>query len=110
MQKYTVIWTDDAVDDFDNIINYIFKENKTNAKNMYHAIKEKCQDLDYFPLRGHVVPELQAFGFTEYRELIYKRWRIIYSIEKENVYLLLIIDSKQDMQELLIKRIMHKIK
>ena len=107
MQKYIVKWTDDAVDDFDNIIGYIFKENETNAKNMYLAIKEQCQDLDFFPLRGHVVPELQTLGFTEYRELIYKRWRIIYSVEGENVYLLLIIDSRQDMQELLVQRMLN---
>ena len=111
MQKYTVNWTDDAVNDFDNIIGYIFKENETNAKNMYLAIKEQCQDLDYFPFRGHIVSELQTLGFTEYRELIYKRWRIIYSVEGRDVYLLLIIDSRQDMQELLVQRMLnHKIK
>ena len=107
MQKYTVKWTDDAVDDFDNIIGYIFKENETNAKSMYLAIKKQCQDLDYFPFRGHVVPELEILGFTEYRELIYKRWRIIYSIEGQDVYLLLIIDSRQDIQEQLIQRILN---
>jgi addiction module RelE/StbE family toxin len=110
MQKYTVLWTQDAVSDFDTIIGYIYKENKTNAKSMYDAIKEQCQNLDYFPFRGHIISELQAFGFTEYRELIYKRWRIIYSVENENVYLLLIIDSRQDIQEQLIQRILHKIK
>jgi len=109
MQKYTVIWTDDAVDDLNNIIGYIFKDNQTNAKNMYMSIKKICQDLDHFPFRGHIVPELQAFGFSEYKELIYKRWRIIYSIEGEKVYLLLILDTKQDMQEQLIKRVMHNI-
>jgi len=111
MQKYTVKWTDDAVDDFDNIIGYIFKENETNAKNIYLAMKNQCQDLDYFPFRGHMVPELQSMGFTTYRELIYKRWRIIYSIEEQSVYLLLIIDSRQDIQEQLIWRMLnHEIK
>jgi plasmid stabilization system protein ParE len=108
MEKYTVKWTDDAVDDFDNIIGYIFKENETNAKEMYLAIKKQCQELDYFPFRGHVVPELQALGFTYYRELIYKRWRIIYSIEGKNVYLLLIVDSRQDMKELLVQRLLNQ--
>ena len=107
MTKYSVKWTDDAMDDFDNIIGYIFKENETNAKSMYLAIKEQCQNLDYFPLLGHVVPELQTLGFNNYRELIYKRWRIIYSVEKQNVYLLLIIDSRQDMQEQLVQRILN---
>ncbi len=108
MEKYTVKWTDDAVDDFDNIIGYIFKENETNAKEMYLAIKKQCHELDYFPFRGHVVPELQALGFTYYRELIYKRWRIIYSIEGKNVYLLLIVDSRQDMKELLVQRLLNQ--
>ena len=107
MQKYSVKWTNDAIDDFDNIIGYIFKENKTNAKSMYLAIKEQCQSLDFFPLRGHIIPELQTLGFTHYRELIYKRWRIIYSVEEQNIYLLLIIDSRQDIQEQLVQRILN---
>ena len=107
MQKYTVNWTEDAVSDFNNIIDYIFRENKTNAKSTYLAIKEQCQDLDYFPLRGRVVPELEALGFTNYREIIYKRWRIIYSVENKNVYLLLILDSRQDIQEQLMYRILN---
>ena len=107
MQKYTVKWTDDAINDFDNIIGYIFKENKTNAKSMYLAIKNQCQALDHFPLRGHIIPELQALGFTDYREIIYKRWRIIYSVEKQNVYLLLILDSRQDIQVQLVERILN---
>ena len=107
MQKYTVNWTDDAISDLDNIIGYIIKENKTNAKNMYLSIKEQCQDLDYFPLRGRIVPELEILGFTVYREIIYKRWRIIYSVESKNVYLLLILDSRQDIQEQLVHRILN---
>ena len=104
MQKYTIIWTDDAVSDLNNIIDYIFKENKTNAKNMYLAIKEQCQDLGYFPFRGRIVPELEIFGFTTYREIIYKRWHIIYSVESKNVFLLLILDSRQDIEEQLMYR------
>ena len=107
MQKYTINWTEDAVSDFNNIIDYIFRENKTNAKSTYLAIKEQCQDLDYFPLRGRIVPELEALGFTDYREIIYKRWRIIYSVENKNVYLLLILDSRQDIQEQLVYRILN---
>ena len=107
MQQYTINWTDDAVSDFNGIIDYIFRENKTNAKSIYLAIKEQCQDLDYFPFRGRVVPELEVLGFTDYREIIYKRWPIIYSVENKNVYLLLILDSRQDIQEQLMYRILN---
>ena len=108
MKKYSVVWTEDAVNDFDNIIGYIFKENETNAKNIYLAINGQCQDLDLFPFRGHIIPELQVLGFTYYRELIYKRWRIIYSIEGKDVYLLLIIDGRQDIEELLVQRVLNQ--
>ncbi len=107
MQKYTVNWTEDAVSDFDHIIGYIAREDQTTAKSIYFAIKEQCQDLDYFPFRGRVVPELEVLGFATYREIIYKRWRIIYSVEGRNVYLLLILDSRRDIEEQLVYRVLH---
>jgi len=108
MQKYNVKWTDDAVSDIDHIIGYIVEENRTDAKNIYLSIKEKCQSLDFYPFRGRVVPELQALGLTHYRELIYMRWRIVYSVEDRDVYLLLIIDSRQNIQDQLVQRILNE--
>ena len=108
MKQYQVLWTDDAVSDLHRIISYIYKESETIAKDIYHGIKKQCETLDRFPYRGHVIDELCAMGFTHYRELIYKRWRIIYSIENETVYLLLILDSRQDMEDLLVQRLLNQ--
>ena len=107
MQSYKVLWTEDAVSDLDSIIGYIFQESQTTAKEIYLAIKEKCESLEHFPFRRRIVPELESLGFCEYREIIYKRWRIIYSIEDSHVYLLLLIDSRQDIQEQLVRRMLH---
>ena len=108
MQHYKVLWTEDAVSDLDGIIGYIFQESRSAAKEIYFDIKQKCESLEHFPFRGRIVPELELLGFCEYRELIYKRWRIIYSIEDDRVYLLLLIDSRQDIQEQLVRRVLHK--
>jgi len=110
MQTYKVFWTKDAISDFDAIITHIFTENKTNAKAMFLAIKEQCSTLEHFPFRTRVVPELESLGIMQYRELIFKRWRIIYSVDDNIVNLLLIIDSRQDMQEQLVQRILTEIK
>jgi len=110
MQTYKVYWTKDAISDFDSIITYIFTENKTNAKAMFLAIKEQCSTLEHFPFRTRVVPELESLGIMQYRELIFKRWRIIYSIDDDTVNLLLIIDSRQDIQEQLIQRVLKEVK
>jgi len=107
MQVYNVKWTNDAYLDLDAIIGYIYEENPLNAKTMYLGIKEQCLTLEHFPFRGRTVPELKPLGYSHYRELIYKRWRIIYSIEEYRVYLLLIIDSRQDIQEQLVQRILN---
>jgi len=110
MQKYNVYWTDDAIDDLTSIIEYIFKQNQTNAKAMYFAIKEQCRNLEQLPFRARVVPELETLGMMQYREIIYKRWRIIYSVESNKVYILLIIDSRQDIQDQLVQRILKENK
>ena len=106
MQTYKVFWTEDAIHDFDSIITYIYNENQTNAKAIYIAMKEQCSTLEHFPFRTRVVPELEALGIMQYRVLIFKRWHIIYSVEDTTVNLLLIIDSRQDIQEQLIQRIL----
>ncbi len=107
MQTFNVVWSKDAYYDLDAIIGYIYQESQTNAKEIYLALKALALDLSQFPYRGRVVPELETLGFTLYRELIYKRWRIIYSVEKSKVYILLIIDSRQDIQVQLVHRILH---
>ncbi len=107
MQKHTAEWTPDTLQDFDNIIGYIYNENPENAKEIYLSMKEQAQSLENFSFRGRVVPELKLLGYSNYRELIYKRWRIIYRSDKDIVYLLLILDSRQDMQEQLIQRVLN---
>ena len=107
MQSYEVLWTEDASLDLDHIIGYIYAESHTIAKEVYLGIREHCLSLTHFPFRGRVIPEMKTLGMTDYRELIYQRWRIMYTIEDQNVYLLLIIDSRQDMQEQLVHRIIN---
>jgi len=107
MKNYEVLWTEEASLDLENIIGYIYEESHDIAKEVYLAIKEHCSTLEHFPMRGRVVPEMQTLGILDYRELIYQRWRIMYTIEAQNVYLLLIIDSRQDMQEQLVTRFIN---
>jgi len=108
MQRYKVYWTEDAISDFESIITYIYNENQTNAKAIYSAIKEQCSPLEHFPFRTRVVPELEALGIIHYRELLSKQWRIIYSVDNDIVNLLLIIDSRQDIEAQLIQRILKR--
>ncbi len=105
MKKYEVIWTNYAEFDLENIIEYLKLDSIDFAKNIFFEIKQECQKLYSFPERKRVVPELQLIGITKYRELIYKRWRIIFKIKNKKVFILLVIDSSRNIEDILFQRL-----
>jgi toxin ParE1/3/4 len=63
--------------------------------------------LSKFPERGVYPKELIALGIREYREVFFKPYRIIYRIKDKNVYVLLIVDGRREMQSLLRRRMLN---
>lgn len=57
-----------------------------------------------FPERGRIVPELREFGILIYRELIIDRWRVMYKINADRVYVLAVIDARQNAEDILFHR------
>ena len=104
MHEYKVIWSHIAEDDLNKIIEYIAEDSINNALTIFHKIKDKCSRLFVFPNRGRVVPELQEYGILLYRELIIESWRIIYRISDNYVYVLSVIDSRQNVEDVLLNR------
>ena len=106
MKNYQVNWTKSAEFDLENIIEYIKLDSINIAKDIFYDIKEECQKLYYFPKKKRVVPELQQIGITKYRELIYKRWRIIFKIQNDTVFVLIVIDSSRNLEDILFQRLL----
>jgi predicted component of type VI protein secretion system len=52
-----------------------------------------------------VVSELQKIGIVKYREMIHKRWRMIYKIDGEKVYVLIVVDSSRNLEDILFQRL-----
>jgi plasmid stabilization system protein ParE len=107
-EPFEVIWTKNAQFDLELIIEYIKIDSLTIAKKIFLEIKKECGNLYYFPKRKRIVPELQQIGILKYREIIYKRWRIIYKIDNTKVYVLLIVDSSRNLQDLLFQRLIDR--
>ncbi|WP_298754033.1 type II toxin-antitoxin system RelE/ParE family toxin [uncultured Arcobacter sp.] len=106
MKNYEVQWTKTAQNDLLNIIEYIKTDSINIAKKVFFEIKEESNKLHYLPERNRIVPELHEIGISKYRELIHKRWRIIYKIENQTVYILLVVDSRQNLEDVLFQRLM----
>ena len=106
-KTYTLKWTKSAKEDLLSIVMRIQKESPNTAKNIYKKLKKTAQASNFFPLKGRVVPELQAEGITLYREVLVSPWRIIYKVGDDTVYLMAIIDSRQNLDDLLIQKILR---
>ena len=102
----TVRWSETAERDLKGIIEYIAKDSPSRAHEVLRNIEEKASNLHSLPDRGRIVPELQDQGITQYRELILTPWRIIYRISEGNVYVLSVLDSRQNVEDILLKRLL----
>jgi plasmid stabilization system protein ParE len=102
---YDVIWSETSEKDLTGIVEYIAAENPSNAFEIFKGIKQKASRLYTFPDRGRIVPELKDQGIVLYRELIIPPWRIIYRVSKKTVYVLSVLDSRQNVEDILLKRL-----
>lgn len=103
--RYEVVWSQVAEDDLRNIIEYIAEDSPVNASNIFEKIRQKASSLHILPERGRIVQELRDHGILQYRELIISPWRIIYRISGESVYVLSILDSRQNIEDILLERL-----
>jgi plasmid stabilization system protein ParE len=104
---YEVIWSHVAENDLRNIIEFIAEDSPANASKVFKNIKRKAANLCVLPERGRIVQELRDQGILQYRELIISPWRVIYRIAKKNVYVLSIMDSRQNIEDILLKRLIN---
>jgi toxin ParE1/3/4 len=104
-KKYKVEWATVAENDLKHIINHTAADSPSNALQIFKKIRQKASSLYAFPERGRIVPELQGQGIYIYRELIIAPWRIVYRIADGTVFVLSIIDSRQNVEDILLERL-----
>jgi len=104
---FRVLFTNDAVRDLEELYDYIaLHDAPRKADYVLDQIEKSFSKLSEFPERGAYPKELLMLGIREYREIFFKPYRIIYRIMKKNVYVLLIVDGRRDMQSLLQRRLL----
>jgi toxin ParE1/3/4 len=106
--NYNVIWANVAENDLINIVEYIAEESPQNALEIFKKIRQTASDLYNQPERGRVVPELQDQGILQYRELIIPPWRLIYRISGRKIYVLSVIDSRRNVEDILLDRFVNQ--
>jgi len=103
---YSVNVTQNAENDLDEIILYIAQDNTQTALKILDRLQKKIYSLKNYPERGRRVPELLDKNIKDYRELIETPWRIIYKIENNDVHVLMVIDGRRNVNDILMKKLL----
>lgn len=108
MKRYRVRLTEDAEQDLIDIYRYIaLHDSVENADYVLDQLESLCSRLAELPERGHAPPELDRIGVTNYREVNFKPYRVIYEVIRQNVFIHCILDSRRDIPSLLERRLIR---
>ena len=106
--SFSVLLTDDAVRDLEELYDYVDQHDVPGkADYVLEQIEKVFSSLSENSRRGVYPKELVSIGIKEYREIFFKPYRIIYRIMEEKVFVLLIVDGRRNMQELLQRRLLQ---
>jgi toxin ParE1/3/4 len=104
---YEIVWAASAENDLKKLIDYIAIDSPANAFKFFQNIKERASSLYSMPERCRIVPELREQGIIQYRELIVAPWRIMFRITKMKIYILSVIDSRRNIEDILLERFVN---
>lgn len=108
MKRHDVQLDIDAEDDLFEIYRYVaLNDSIEQADRLFDSLKRACYSLRTVPLRGHIPPELQDIGVSQFREIRFKPYRIFYSIDRATVTIHCVLDARRDMQTLLQERLLR---
>ncbi|NLD38412.1 MAG: type II toxin-antitoxin system RelE/ParE family toxin [Desulfatiglans sp.] len=107
-RKYHVASAETAQHDLMQLIDHIANENPENGSRSLQKIKKKVADLYTMPDRGRVVQELKEQGIHTYREIVIAPWRVICRISERVVFVLSVIDSRRNVEDILLDRYIKK--
>lgn len=106
--KYSVFIVKEAETDLLEIYHYVFRsDSPEKADRLLANLEKTIMKLEALPLRGHIPPELARIGVTEYREVFFKPYRIIYQVTELTVYVYCVLDGRRDLQDLLQERLLR---
>ena len=105
--KFEVLLIDGAEQDLEAIHDYISEfDCLANANHVLDQLMEVVESLWRLPERGSYPKELVGLGIKEYRQTLFKPYRVIYRVTGSQVIIYLIADGRRDMQSVLARRLL----
>ncbi len=104
--RHAVVLSRAAARDLEEIYEFVAEsDSEIKADQLIDRLEKTLQALATHPERGAYPSELRALGISEYRQVFFKPYRMIYKVIDRNVVVYLIADGRRDMQSLLSRRL-----
>lgn len=95
MKRFAVVWTATALNQLDDIYEYIAIDSEQAAGNVTSRILAATKRLYLFPLSGQEEEFLKELNHS-YRYVVAGNYKIIYRLEDKVVYISAVFDTRQD--------------
>jgi plasmid stabilization system protein ParE len=106
-----IIWTKHGANAFDEILDYITKNSgPINSAKVYEKIIGEIELLKSERVKTRKSQDLVNIGINDVYELNIKPWKVYYKIINDNkiVSIQQIIDTRRDIEELLVSLVLEK--
>ena len=90
----TIVWAGRARSDLRTSAEYIRKASPKAARAFVSAVLQAARSLSESPERGRVVPDIDD---PEVRELFVGRYRLLYEVHPEAVWVMRVLHSSRDL-------------
>ena len=88
-----IIWAPSALKDIESIAQYIARDSVDQASLFISRVIEMTDQLEDFPQSGRIIPEIKNGNC---RELIYGAYRIMYRINKREIWITGVVHGARD--------------
>ena len=106
-KRFKVTWAGPARFDLIEIASFIARDSPAAVLRAIRTIREKIAKLTVSPQRARLVPELSKQGISRFRELIIPPWRVLFRIEENEVFILMVVDSRRNLEDILFMRLLR---
>lgn len=101
MDQYNIIISSKAQSDLAACVGFVLNVSKEAAINLAKDIFASIESLKTYPERNPVFDMPKSFPFTTRKQIVNKRYVILYSIEGNNLVVYRILDSRREFNYLI---------
>ena len=94
-----IIWTEPALENLNDIAEYIAISNMYAAKKLVENVFNKVQRLIQFPESGKIPKEVASLN---YREVVVNPCRVFYKVEQDSVFILHVLRQERDLRKFIL--------